>query len=92
MGKGHQAKFYPIYRDLLTGHSPYFAACLKDEWTEGQENCIKLEEQSPKAFDVIVNWLFQDLDPMESINMSSGNEIIQAYKLAALLAYDKAQE
>ena len=85
VGKGHQAQSFPIYRDLLTAHSPYFAACLKDEWTEGQENHVKLEEESPKAFEVMVNWLFGDPDSMKSINMLDRHEIIQAYKLARYL-------
>ncbi len=65
----------------MTAHSPYFAACLKGAWTEGQENCVELKEDDPKAFELVASWLFRDLDIVKTVKEAK-LDFVATYKLA----------
>lgn len=82
VGKGGEAQSFLIYKDLLTAHSPYFKACLNSAWEEGKTDTVRLEDDDPKAFETITNWLFRDPSTMEQIDMRSTTDVALAYKLA----------
>ncbi|KAK5092358.1 hypothetical protein LTR70_003955 [Exophiala xenobiotica] len=81
VGKGSKAQSFPIYKDLLTTHSPYFKACLNGAWEEGKTNIVRLEDDNPKAFEIVANWLFKDPTAMKQTDITNKTVVVR-YKLA----------
>ena len=81
VGKGSKAQSFPVYKDLLTAHSPYFKACLDGAWEEGKTNTVRLEDDNPKAFETVTNWLFRDPTTMKQTDMNTEERALR-YKLA----------
>jgi len=75
VGKDSEAQSFPIHKDLLIAHSPYFKACLDGAWEEGKTNTVRLEDDDPKAFETVANWLFGDPSIMKQIDMHFAEEI-----------------
>jgi len=51
---GLEEREYCVHQDLLSAHSPYFTASLKDEWIEGQERRIPLPDNEHVAVEFYV--------------------------------------
>lgn len=81
VGWGSKAQSFPIYKDLLTAHSPYFKACLNDAWEEGKTNTVRLEDDDPEAFETVVGWLFRDPSTISSTDKPATRSIARQYQL-----------
>ncbi|EME38705.1 hypothetical protein DOTSEDRAFT_28923 [Dothistroma septosporum NZE10] len=49
-----------VHKATICARSPYFAAACSMKWEQGQEGVVRLPNHSPKAFDMIVHWLYTD--------------------------------
>ncbi|KAF2638198.1 hypothetical protein P280DRAFT_405100, partial [Massarina eburnea CBS 473.64] len=49
---------FQVHKGLLTHHSPYFCASLKDFWAEGATNTVRLPTDNPKVFSAFFHWLY----------------------------------
>lgn len=53
---------------MLRGHSPYFAASLKEGWNNGEEpQTTYLEEARPDGFSIVVHWIYEKWLPSYNI-------------------------
>lgn len=58
VGSGQGTESWTIHRDLLTHHSPFFAAALSGSYKESTTNTVELIEDDPGAFTLFVQWLY----------------------------------
>jgi hypothetical protein len=67
---GPERKPYVVYRELLTCHSDYFAACLNDKdtvWKEAEDRRVVLDDVETYAFDIFVNWIYGSKRPVKHL-------------------------
>ncbi|KAI9692771.1 MAG: hypothetical protein M1820_009370 [Bogoriella megaspora] len=57
---GKEQRKFMIYEGLIRESSPYFAAALKKEWSDGQEGVVRLPHDEPEAFKLYIQWLLAD--------------------------------
>lgn len=53
---GPEEKLYSLSRDLIAYYSPYFAACLKNNWKEANEGVLRLLDDNLNFFDVLCDY------------------------------------
>ncbi|KAL8635283.1 MAG: hypothetical protein Q9226_009370, partial [Calogaya cf. arnoldii] len=58
VSSGQETESWMIHRDLLTHHSPFFAAALSGSFKESTTNTVELIEDDPGAFALFVQWLY----------------------------------
>ncbi|KFY10005.1 hypothetical protein V491_07847 [Pseudogymnoascus sp. VKM F-3775] len=61
---GPREKRYSIHKALLTSQSEYFEKALNGKFREADEQTIRLPEDSPDAFDLLIGWLYQNQIPV----------------------------
>ncbi|OBT49086.1 hypothetical protein VE00_00116 [Pseudogymnoascus sp. WSF 3629] len=61
---GPREKRYSIHKALLTSQSEYFEKALNGKFKEADEQTIRLPEDSPDAFDLLIGWLYQNQIPV----------------------------
>jgi hypothetical protein len=52
---GDEAARFIVHEELLTYHSPYFRAALKDGFAEAAEGAVRLQEADSVLFEVFVH-------------------------------------
>ncbi|OQV00324.1 BTB/POZ domain-containing protein [Cladophialophora immunda] len=55
---GKEKVKYRIYKQILVSKCPFFDKCLGAGMKEAQENAVALPDDDPKAFDVVVRWMY----------------------------------
>ncbi|OBT65772.1 hypothetical protein VE03_03398 [Pseudogymnoascus sp. 23342-1-I1] len=60
---GPREKRYSVHKALLTSQSEYFEKALNGKFKEADEQTIRLPEDSPDAFDLLIGWLYQNQIP-----------------------------
>ncbi|KAJ4285972.1 hypothetical protein N0V90_013538 [Kalmusia sp. IMI 367209] len=55
---GREATTFSVHEKLLRSESDYFKASLRNDWVEGKNEMIILDDVKPKTFRVFVNWLY----------------------------------
>ncbi|KAF2868742.1 hypothetical protein BDV95DRAFT_609650 [Massariosphaeria phaeospora] len=58
VGKDTEKKSFFVYKGLLTYHSDYFRAALKNCWQEREDNSVDLPDEHPDVFHAFHYWLF----------------------------------
>lgn len=59
VGTGDKMKGWNIHKNLLTTHSPFFGAALKEgRFLKGVTQTVDLEEADPAAFSHVVEWVY----------------------------------
>lgn len=53
-----------VHKALLTNQSEYFHKALNGKFKEAGEQAIRLPEESPDAFDLLIGWLYQNQIPV----------------------------
>ncbi|KFY08175.1 hypothetical protein V492_06462 [Pseudogymnoascus sp. VKM F-4246] len=61
---GPREKRYSVHKALLTSQSEYFEKALNGKFKEADEQTIRLPEDSPDAFDLLIGWLYQNQIPV----------------------------
>ncbi|OAF56647.1 hypothetical protein VC83_07193 [Pseudogymnoascus destructans] len=61
---GPREKRYSVHKALLTSQSEYFERALNGKFKEADEQTIRLPEDSPDAFDLLIGWLYQNQIPV----------------------------
>lgn len=57
---GPKRKRFYLHRDLICQRSPFMEKCLsKNRFSEGDKNELYLPEDDPKAFSVLVEWIYR---------------------------------
>ena len=57
-GKGKKFKSFIVHESFATKSSKYIQSALKNEWKEGKEKHVSLEDHSPKTLEGYINWLY----------------------------------
>ncbi|OCK73412.1 hypothetical protein K432DRAFT_387411 [Lepidopterella palustris CBS 459.81] len=88
---GPKAVRFLVHRELLTHHSPFFAAALNGSFAEGLSQSIKLREEPLDVFELFICWLYTStLDP---IFFKDGKPayytLLNVYALADRLAVER---
>ncbi|KIW11156.1 hypothetical protein PV08_10456 [Exophiala spinifera] len=61
---GHKRKRFFLHRELICQRSPFMEKCLKkDAFDEGYKNELYLPEDDPKAFSIVVDWIYRNKLP-----------------------------
>ncbi|KFY24129.1 hypothetical protein V493_05412 [Pseudogymnoascus sp. VKM F-4281 (FW-2241)] len=60
---GPREKRYSVHKALLTSQSEYFEKALNGNFKEADEQTIRLPEDSPDAFELLIGWLYQNQIP-----------------------------
>ena len=77
---GPKRKRFYLHRDLICQRSPFMEKCLsKNRFREGEKNELYLPEDDPKAFAIVVDWIYRGKLPgmtagmrnLDVIDMSS---------------------
>lgn len=74
---GNEAKPYRLHKKLLTSQSDYFKTAFKNEdLVEGQTQEMKMPENDPVVFEILVNWLYKKRLPSSKdfVNKQDGFE------------------
>ncbi|KFY01007.1 hypothetical protein O988_02967 [Pseudogymnoascus sp. VKM F-3808] len=61
---GPREKRYSVHKALLTSQSEYFEKALNGKFKEADEQTIRLPEDSPDAFNLLIGWLYQNQIPV----------------------------
>ncbi|KIW28642.1 uncharacterized protein PV07_08286 [Cladophialophora immunda] len=57
---GPKRKRFHLHRDLICQRSPFMEKCLqKNRFDEGYKNELYLPEDDPKAFSIVVEWIYR---------------------------------
>jgi hypothetical protein len=57
---GPKRKRFHLHRDLICQRSPFMEKCLsKNRFSEGEKNELYLPEDDPKAFAIVVDWIYR---------------------------------
>jgi len=87
---GQEKTKYKLHKVLLTSKSPYFATSLKDCWN-GKTNEIDLTDEDSSAFDVFVDWLYEDSVSV-STPMGAAEYWPEAYTILLLKVFKLADK
>jgi hypothetical protein len=82
VGKALQQKTFNVYKDLLTHHSNYFRAALKDCWEEGYTETILLPDEDSSVFESFIYWMFAKKLYCKSVASEDNPEIVEEIPLA----------
>ncbi|KAH3948663.1 hypothetical protein HBH70_071730 [Parastagonospora nodorum] len=80
---GSDQKRFVVHQGLLTHYSEFFRAALTGRFKEAEDKVVKLEDQSPRIFEVFVHWLYYQRFPDADHN--DGAEIIELFQDEACL-------
>lgn len=58
VGKDDNVKTYNLPKSNLIQEAPYFKKACLEACLEGQTKTVKLEEEDPISFDLIVQWMY----------------------------------
>ncbi|KIW88952.1 uncharacterized protein Z519_10436 [Cladophialophora bantiana CBS 173.52] len=62
---GPKRKRFHLHRDLICQRSPFMEKCLqKNRFDEGYKNELYLPEDDPKAFSIVVEWIYRGRLPV----------------------------
>lgn len=53
---GSEEKPYSLPKDLIAHYSSYFASCFKNNWKEANEGVLRLSDEKPEFFDVLMEY------------------------------------
>lgn len=53
---GPKEKLYSVPKDLIAHYSSYFASCFKNNWKEANEGVLRLPDDRPEFFDVLMEY------------------------------------
>jgi hypothetical protein len=81
VGKGLQQKTFNVYKDLLTHHSDYFRAALKDCWEEGLTETILLPDEDSPVFESFIYWMFAKRLYRRTVASEDNPEVVEEIPL-----------
>jgi len=80
---------FAVQKSTLCATSAFFAAALKHDWKEAQEQTIRLPRESVEAFDIYLQWLFSRTvatkQDTEGKHHKEYMQLVQAYALGDML-------
>ena len=75
-------KAFKVHRIVIAARCQYFRAFLKSGMKDSNKNSIQLHNLDPKAFEIIVEWMYSDkflpLFTESSIDLQVGKELLNA--------------
>jgi hypothetical protein len=60
-------------------HSDYFRTALHENWKEGQERLVVLDDVEPATFDIFVNWLYTKKLPEKEVQWIDADDEKDSY-------------
>ncbi|KIW74658.1 hypothetical protein Z517_11428 [Fonsecaea pedrosoi CBS 271.37] len=82
---GPKRKRFHLHRDLICERSPFMEKCLqKNRFDEGYKNEMYLPEDDPKAFSIVVEWIYRGRLPSFGTGAGSGGSAVPARGLCGL--------
>lgn len=91
---GPKRKRFFLHRDLICSRSPFFEKCLKkDRFDEGYKNELYLPEDDPKAFSIVVDWIYRSKLPNSRTDPTTFDlsDMSAAYCLADKFSMEELQ-
>lgn len=71
-----------VHRVVVAARCKYFRALMKSGMQDSQSNCVHFNDLDPKAFEIIVEWMYFDkFSPLftdSSIDLEIGKELLSA--------------
>lgn len=58
VGQGETARNFYVHETLLTQHSDFFVAALKNEWKEAGERTVRLPDDIPEIFTIFARFTY----------------------------------
>ncbi|RGP78990.1 protein roadkill [Fusarium longipes] len=86
---------FKVHRLILSGHSTYFAKCLRGEWKESSEGRVNIEDFDASVVEAMLRFMYSfdyDDDSDGSLNMVFNAQVYQIadkYDVQALKAQSK---
>jgi hypothetical protein len=89
---GHKRKRFFLHRELICQRSPFMEKCLKkDRFDEGYKNELYLPEDDPKAFSIIVEWIYRNKLPARNDPTFDLADLSASYCMADKFAMEELQ-
>ncbi|RVX74801.1 hypothetical protein B0A52_01078 [Exophiala mesophila] len=89
---GHKRKRFFLHRGLICDRSPFMEKCLKkDRFDEGYKNEVYLSEDDPKAFSIIVDWIYRSKIPQRTDPAFDVCDMSAAYGMADKFGMEELQ-
>ncbi|KAK5446386.1 hypothetical protein LTS15_009725 [Exophiala xenobiotica] len=89
---GHKRKRFFLHRELICQRSPFMEKCLKkDRFDEGYKNELYLPEDDPKAFSILVEWIYRNKLPARNDPTFDLSDLSASYCMADKFAMEELQ-
>ncbi|KAK6387715.1 hypothetical protein LTS17_000984 [Exophiala oligosperma] len=89
---GHKRKRFFLHRELICQRSPFMEKCLKkDAFDEGYKNELYLPEDDPKAFSIVVDWIYRNKLPARTEPAFDLCDLSASYCMADKFAMEELQ-
>lgn len=74
---------FPVHKAFICYYSPFFDAAFNGKFIESQTQMVELDDVSPVAFGIFVNWLYT-----QRINMAGEERILITFLSSLWLLAD----
>lgn len=89
---GPKRKRFFLHRELICERSPFMEKCLKKgHFDEGYKNELYLPEDDPKAFSIIVDWIYRSRIPLRTDPLFDVSDMSAAYCMADKFVMEELQ-
>ncbi|KAL2421391.1 hypothetical protein ABEF95_007647 [Exophiala dermatitidis] len=89
---GPKRKKFFLHRELICQRSPFMEKCLKKgRFDEGYKNELYLPEDDPKAFSIIVDWIYRTKLPSRTEPQFDVSDLSAAYCMADKFGMEELQ-
>ncbi|KAI1612390.1 hypothetical protein EDD36DRAFT_495718 [Exophiala viscosa] len=89
---GHKRKRFFLHRELICERSPFMEKCLKkDRFDEGYKNELYLPEDDPKAFSIVVEWIYRSKLPARTEPTFDLGDLSASYCMADKFGMEELQ-
>ena len=79
---------YLVHKDVICPASPFFERCLQHDMKESSTKTVRLPEDDPQAFAVILEWVYDRGRPVVKGGSRQVRRMVQAYQLADKLCME----
>lgn len=82
---------FAVHKNFICFYSPYFKAAFNGSFEEGESQTLNLEDASPSAFAIFVNWLYtQRIEEPNSDKLTMSN-LLELWLLADRILIPRLQ-
>ncbi|KAK4547289.1 hypothetical protein LTR36_000944 [Oleoguttula mirabilis] len=82
---GEDKRIFLVHKNLLRNNSAFFDAALKEEWKEGQQRKVTLEDEESELFYRYVQWLYTGRISCKTSTVAGCEVLVKLYVLGEKL-------